>query len=103
MRINDMFFRMLLTGFLLLFFVFAKGSNTDGKNAMTGSVIKLPEPRHEGNVSIEQAIMERRSVRDFASVPLTLKEISQMLWVSGGTTLDGITGPTRAYPSAGAV
>lgn len=94
---------MILLGVLLLFFVFGKNSNADEKSIVTGEAIKLSEPRHKGNVSVEQAIMERRSVRNFALEPLTMKEISQILWASGGATLDGITGPTRAYPSAGAI
>jgi len=92
-----------LAGALLLFFVFGKSSNADETNTVREEVIKLSQPRHKGSVSVEQAIMERRSVRDFARTPLEMKEMSQILWASGGATLDGITGPTRAYPSAGAI
>ncbi|MBL7073533.1 MAG: SagB/ThcOx family dehydrogenase [Candidatus Omnitrophica bacterium] len=92
-----------MAGVLLLFFVFGKSGNADEENVVTESVVKLFQPRYEGSVSVEEAIMERRSVRDFARAPLTMKEISQILWASGGATLDGITGPTRAYPSAGAI
>ncbi len=66
-------------------------------------IIKLPEPETRGRVSVEEAIYKRRSVRSFADAPLSLKEVSQLLWAAGGKTVDGITGPTRAYPSAGAV
>jgi len=66
-------------------------------------MIKLPEPETKGRVSVEQAIYKRRSVRSFANTPLSLEEVSQILWAAGGKTVDGITGPTRAYPSAGAV
>jgi len=34
--------------------------------------VKLPGPRQDSAVSIEQALMGRRSVRDYAGEPLTL-------------------------------
>jgi SagB-type dehydrogenase family enzyme len=63
---------------------------------------KLPEPRYEGEVSVEEAIFQRRSIRHYRDDPLTVDEVSQLLWAAGGKTIDGITGATRAYPSAGA-
>lgn len=68
-----------------------------------GNMIKLPKPKLKGDVSVEEAIYRRKSIRRFANVPLSLEEVSQILWCAGGITVDGITGPTRAYPSAGAV
>ncbi|MGB3082560.1 MAG: SagB/ThcOx family dehydrogenase [Candidatus Omnitrophota bacterium] len=65
-------------------------------------VVKLPQPKHEGKVSVEEAIFGRTSVRSFTGDPLTLQDVSQLLWSAGGTTVDGVSGPTRAYPSAGA-
>ena len=65
--------------------------------------IRLPKPRHEGGISVEEAIFKRRSVRRFDKAPITLEEVSQLLWAAGGATVDGVTGPTRAYPSAGAI
>jgi SagB-type dehydrogenase family enzyme len=67
-----------------------------------GDVIQLPVPKHEGGISVERAIFRRRSIRSFTGDTLTLQEVSQLLWAAGGKTVDGITGPTRAYPSAGA-
>lgn len=72
---------------------------TDGER----SSIKLPSPEHKGRVSVEEAIFKRRSTRRYKDEPLTLKEISQLLWAAGGKTIDGITGATRAYPSAGGI
>jgi SagB-type dehydrogenase family enzyme len=51
---------------------------------------------------VEEAIFRRRSIRHYQDEPLTLEEVSQLLWAAGGKTIDGITGATRAYPSAGA-
>ena len=65
--------------------------------------IKLPAPEVRGIVSVETAIQNRRSIRTFQDKSIGLKQISQLLWAAGGVTVDGITGPTRAYPSAGGI
>jgi SagB-type dehydrogenase family enzyme len=70
--------------------------------ARTAVKIELPIPRHTGDVSVEEAIYKRRSVRDYSDEPLSLGEVSQLIWSAGGMTVDGVTGPTRAYASAGA-
>jgi len=62
--------------------------------------IKLPKPNLDGTVSVEQALHTRRSVREFSSSPLSLTEISQILWSAQGiTTSSG----SRTAPSAGAL
>ena len=63
---------------------------------------ELPRPKYTGKLSVEEAIYKRRSVRDYENAPLSLEEVSQVLWAAGGMTIDGVTGPTRAYASAGA-
>ncbi len=64
------------------------------------NVIKLPGPAHDSNTSIEEALLSRRSVREFKDEPLSLREVSQLLWAA-----QGITGPggLRTAPSAGAL
>ena len=62
--------------------------------------IGLPEPRIDGDVSLEESLVKRRSVRDYAGEQLALEEISQLLWAAQGTT--GDTGG-RTAPSAGAL
>ena len=71
------------------------------KSSGSGRVIKLPSPRHQGEVSVEEAVFKRRSIRRYKDEPLTLAEVSQLLWAAGGKTIDGITAATRSYPSAG--
>lgn len=63
-------------------------------------VINLPEPQYDSDVSIEQSFLNRRSIRSYTGEPLTLREVSQLLWVA-----QGITDPRgfRTAPSAGAL
>jgi SagB-type dehydrogenase family enzyme len=59
----------------------------------------LPPPRQASRASLEEALAERRSVREFKEQPLSLEELSQLLWAAQGVTApDG----GRAAPSAGA-
>lgn len=60
----------------------------------------LPEPRYDGSLSLEAALLQRRSVRHFGSGGVTLDEVSQLLWSAQGLT--GSQGH-RATPSAGAL
>jgi len=59
----------------------------------------LPDPRTTGPHSLEDTILRRRSVREFRSQPLSLDDISQLLWAAQGVTGDQ---GYRAAPSAGA-
>ena len=63
--------------------------------------ITLPQPRHQSEISIEEALLKRRSVREYKDKPLNLQEISQLLWAAQGIT-DFHTGK-RTTPSAGAL
>ena len=66
----------------------------------TRQTIRLPEPKLNGTISVEHALQNRRSVRRFKNGPLTLSELSQLLWAA-----QGITTPRgfRTAPSAGAL
>jgi SagB-type dehydrogenase family enzyme len=51
-------------------------------------------------MSVEQALQQRRSQREFAAAPLELRDVSQLLWAAQGVT------DARGYrtaPSAGAL
>lgn len=63
-------------------------------------IVGLPDPRLRGEVSLEQALAERRSVRVFATTPARLQEVSQLLWAIQGITDDS---GGRTAPSAGAL
>jgi SagB-type dehydrogenase family enzyme len=71
-----------------------------GTTEHTSGTIRLPEPVQDGKTSIEKAIRNRRSVRSFRDSPLTLAQVSQLLWAAQGiTSQQGL----RAAPSAGAL
>ncbi|MGQ9546638.1 MAG: SagB/ThcOx family dehydrogenase [Dehalococcoidia bacterium] len=66
---------------------------------MKEAITKLPPPQLQGDVSLEEAIARRRSVRRYRRDSLSLAELGQILW-----SAQGITGhrALRAAPSAGA-
>jgi len=63
-------------------------------------VFKLPVPRITGEVPLEETLLRRRSVRDYALGSLTVEEVSQLLWAGQGET--AVSGG-RTAPSAGAL
>jgi SagB-type dehydrogenase family enzyme len=65
-----------------------------------GEVIVLPAPEKRGSLSLEEALYKRESVRSFSPEPLTVKEISQILWAAQGKTRHW---GGRTSPSAGAL
>ena len=62
-------------------------------------IVRLPPGNQEGVISLEESIAGRRSVRRYAAEPLTMSQLSQLLWAAQGLT--GGAG-LRAAPSAGA-
>ncbi len=63
-------------------------------------IIYLPAPRKESDVSLEQALENRRSTRDYTGGSIDLSDVSQLLWSAQGETS---TNGYRAAPSAGAL
>jgi len=61
--------------------------------------ITLPAPETKGEISVEEALSKRRSIREYKNEPLTLKEVSQLLWAAQGITAEW---GGRTAPSAGA-
>ncbi len=62
------------------------------------SPIALPAPKLKGTTSVEEALQIRRSRREFATKPVTLPQLSQMLWAAQGITVPGTN--KRTAPSA---
>lgn len=81
---------------LLLFALFAALATPHCLSA-DRTVIALPAPKKEGNVSVEATLAARRSVRTYTNQAMTMEELGQLLWAAQGTTSpDG----KRTAPSA---
>jgi SagB-type dehydrogenase family enzyme len=65
-----------------------------------GKEVILPQPKTSGKVSLEEAILQRRSRRKFTSKGL---EIGQLLWAAQGITARRGGLNFRVAPSAGAL
>lgn len=87
--------RWVLTYAILAFFLFGQ---TKGNR-----MIELPKPKLKGEISLEEAINRRSSVRDYSAKPLTLAQLSQLLWTASGQRVDATTEASRTIPSAGAL
>jgi len=62
-------------------------------------IIELPDPSSEDPISLEEAIAERRSIRNYREGEISRSELSRLLWAAQGITGEG---DKRAAPSAGA-
>lgn len=65
--------------------------------------IRLAPPRATGGLPFEEAIQRRRSVRDFSGAPMTLAELSHLLYYVGGINGERWGYRLRAAPSSGAL
>jgi SagB-type dehydrogenase family enzyme len=63
--------------------------------------IDLPSPDYKSKTSVEEALLKRRSTRDYKDEPLTLMDISQLFWAAQGVTDSRWS--LRTAPSAGAL
>jgi SagB-type dehydrogenase family enzyme len=71
-------------------------SDSDGD---TDTEFALPPPDLTSDVSLEETLAGRYSLRQYNNTSLTLQEISQLLWAAQGIT----HGNFRSNPSAGAL
>jgi len=80
-------------------------SNSSAKPAKTvaSRIISLPSPSLEAGMNIGEVFHKRRSIRDYTQVPLTLKELSSLLWATQGITEKAFSPWYRTVPSAGAL
>jgi len=88
--------RYFRAAFLFLLLVFPSGPARAADEAQ----IILPSPSVSGTTSVEQALAERRSIRQLRPDPIALEHLSQLLWAA-----QGVTDPRgfRSAPSAGAL
>jgi len=74
--------------------------NTGDGQAEKAPDISLPAPVLTGEMTLEEALHLRRSVRDYTAEPLLFQHLSQLLWAAQGiTSEEGF----RTAPSAGAL
>jgi SagB-type dehydrogenase family enzyme len=67
---------------------------------VSDAAVVLPKPLLDGKVSVEKAIQQRRTIRDFRESPLSVQQLAQLLWAAQGITDQ--KGGKRAAPSGGA-
>jgi SagB-type dehydrogenase family enzyme len=92
---------MILFGGLICFFIDKESApRAQEKSPLKGATMKLPEPKLESQTSVEQALLKRRSVREYKEDSLSLEQISCLLWAAQGITADW---GGRTSPSAGAL
>ncbi|MBA3778458.1 MAG: SagB family peptide dehydrogenase [Chloroflexi bacterium] len=65
--------------------------------------IPLPEPRLEGGLPTEEAISTRRSTRQYSGEPMSLEELSRVLYLASGISADRWGSARRTAPSSGAL
>jgi SagB-type dehydrogenase family enzyme len=72
------------------------------KEYKDAKVIRLPKVWEE-HLSLEQALIKRRSIRNYSSKPMDLEKLSQLLFAASGITGSLYDRPLRTAPSAGAL
>ena len=73
------------------------------KNYLNSTKIKLPIPKEVVTVSMDEALKKRRSIRTFSQKPLTMEQLSYLLWASTGIQRKENGYEFRTAPSAGAL
>lgn len=116
LKLNSMS-TLMVAFFLTFLFTACLSQNAENNKSMkiqNDEIIKLPEPSKDGKISVEEALAGRRSIREYSGEPLSLFEISQLLWAAQGITQkeddppsmwhgDQWMGGLRTAPSAGAL
>jgi len=77
----------------------AKGVQKFFNGKTSDPIIKLPEPDTHGSVSLEEAIENRASTRNFNKASVPLNALAQLCWAGQGIVRNA---DTRSAPSAGA-
>ncbi len=96
----------LITGIIIYAFLSTRPKNTKINHQPMDKIenqnqTQLPQPNQKGDLSLEEAISQRRSQRQFKNQSLELDQISQLVWAVQGITNQ--TSGFRSAPSAGAL
>jgi len=73
------------------------------KHYLNSTKIKLPLPKQVETMSVDEAIRRRRSIRAFSRKPMTMEQLSYLLWASTGIQRKESGYEFRTVPSAGAL
>ena len=92
---------IILLGITIAYLVWPQSTTTSNGQRTVISTVNLPSPILEGNMSVEQAIQNRRSVRHYTNQSITLQDVSQLMWAAQGIT--DKANNLRSVPSAGQV
>lgn len=91
---------IVIVSALILLGLFSRYGTTEKGNFM--KEITLPSAKNTGQMSLEDAIQKRKSVRKYSPKELTLEQVSQLLWAAYGANprKDFVA---RNVPSAGGI
>ena len=91
----------LISGVVVLFITILTYGQCECKDeVISANIITLPTANVASEVSVEDALLKRRSIRRYADEPLNVNEVSQLLWAAQGVTNSR---GFRTSPSAGAL
>jgi len=113
---KKLLFTILIVSAGLLFFVFSnkvlftygndkpnsKHYESEKKSETMDELISLPKPVYSGEMSVEEALLKRRSVRSYKDYKLSLQQVSQLLWAAYGISGELYGRKLKTAPSAGA-
>jgi SagB-type dehydrogenase family enzyme len=89
---------MCRNGYVGLLLILLLGCGSTATAMVEAETIDLPPFRTEGEMSLEETLAQRRSVRRYTDEELTWEEIGQLLWAAQGITREW---GARTAPSAG--
>ena len=103
---------------LIFFIVFPACNGKTSENEVNNNTLTrtgesqltyiLPPPKKDGSMSVERALANRRSQRNFQNRAISADQLSQILWAAYGVTSaipdrPNLRGGLRTAPSAGAL
>ncbi|NLJ38811.1 MAG: SagB/ThcOx family dehydrogenase [Candidatus Atribacteria bacterium] len=66
-------------------------------------IVNLPEPKKLSEMSLDEALRKRESIREYSSKPIQLDQLSYILWAANGIRNRDANQEFRTAPSAGAL
>lgn len=81
-----------------VYYTYVRSQPKAAMEGFTPSEVPLPEPVKEGEMSVEEALLRRRSIREYTDEQFTLQQVSQLLWAAQGITAPRWGGRTAPSP-----